>query len=91
MTFHDLRSTGITWAAIRGDDALKIRSRSGLSPYQTMLLYVREAEVMHEDFGDVFRPFRTTWWGRLQWAKFGPMAQEAPQECRQNASVRGRI
>lgn len=54
MTFHDLRATGITWAAIRGDDAMKIMARSGHTQYQTMLGYVREAEVAREGFGEVF-------------------------------------
>lgn len=54
MTFHDLRATGITWAAIRGDDALKIMARSGHTEYGTMMIYVREAEVIRENFGDVF-------------------------------------
>ena len=54
MTFHDLRATGITWAAIRGDDALKIMSRSGHSEYQTLLSYIREAEVIREGFGETF-------------------------------------
>jgi len=56
ITFHDLRATGITWAAIRGDDALKIMSRSGHVTHSTMLIYVREAEVLREtgSFGVVF-------------------------------------
>ena len=54
MTFHDLRATGITWAAIRGDDALKIMARSGHTEYQTLMAYVREAEVIREGFGTVF-------------------------------------
>jgi len=54
MTFHDLRATGITWAAIRGDDAMKIMSRSGHSEYQTMLGYVRETEVVRDGLGEAF-------------------------------------
>ncbi len=54
LTFHDLRASGITWAAIRGDDPLKIMSRSGHTEYSTMLMYVREAEVVRDDFGEVF-------------------------------------
>ena len=27
LRFHDLRGTGLTWMAIRGDDVLKIRRR----------------------------------------------------------------
>ena len=29
LRFHDLRSTGLTWMAIRGDDPLKIQQRAG--------------------------------------------------------------
>jgi integrase len=29
MTFHDLRSTGMTWMAVRGDEPLKIKQRAG--------------------------------------------------------------
>lgn len=29
MTFHDLRATGLTWMAVRGDDPLRIKHRAG--------------------------------------------------------------
>jgi integrase len=29
ITFHDLRATGITWCAVRGDDPLRIKQRAG--------------------------------------------------------------
>jgi len=45
MTFHDLRATGITWAAIRGDDALKIQKRAGHTDPNTTQIYIREAEI----------------------------------------------
>jgi integrase-like protein len=54
MTWHDLRATGITWLAIRGDDPLKIMSRAGHASFSTTQIYVREAENLREGFGDVF-------------------------------------
>ncbi len=55
IRFHDLRATGITWMAIRGDDAAKIHRRAGHKSFQTTLGYIRMAEVLQEaNFGDVF-------------------------------------
>lgn len=54
ITFHDLRATGITWCAVRGDDALKIKQRAGHSGFGTTEGYIREAENMREGFGVVF-------------------------------------
>jgi len=54
ITFHDLRATGITWLAVRGDDPLKIKSRAGHSDFKTTELYIREAEVLRDGFGEVF-------------------------------------
>jgi integrase len=54
MTFHDLRATGITWMAIRGDDPLRIQQRAGHEDFATTQGYVREAENIREGFGDVF-------------------------------------
>ncbi|HEY1954280.1 MAG TPA: site-specific integrase [Polyangiaceae bacterium] len=56
ITFHDLRATGITWCAVRGDDALKIKQRAGHSGFATTEGYIREAENMCEGFGTVFPP-----------------------------------
>jgi integrase len=56
MTFYDLRATGITWMAIRGDDPLKIMHRAGHSDFKTTQLYVREAEAIRGGFGAVFPP-----------------------------------
>jgi hypothetical protein len=42
MTFHDLRATGLTWLAIRGDDPLKIKQRAGHSAFTTTEGYIRE-------------------------------------------------
>ena len=54
ITFHDLRATGITWCAVRGDDALKIKQRAGHASFSTTEGYIREAENMRAGFGDVF-------------------------------------
>lgn len=56
ITFHDLRATGTTWAAIRGDDPLKIMHRAGHRDLATTTLYVREAENVRRGFGQVFPP-----------------------------------
>jgi integrase len=44
ITFHDLRATGITWMAIRGDDHLRIQARAGHASFSTTQGYIREAE-----------------------------------------------
>ncbi len=54
ITFHDLRATGITWMAIRGDDVWKITQRAGHVRIETTQGYVREAENLKAGFGEVF-------------------------------------
>ena len=54
ITFHDLRATGITWAAVRGDDRLRIKQRAGHASFSTTEVYIREAENLRDGFGDVF-------------------------------------
>ncbi|MFO0563843.1 MAG: site-specific integrase [Polyangiales bacterium] len=54
LTFHDLRATGITWRAVRGDDALKIQRDAGHTSLDTTQRYIREASVYAEGFGEVF-------------------------------------
>ena len=56
ITFHDLRATGLTWMAIRGDEPLRIMQRAGHENFQTTQLYVREAEAIRDGFGEVFPP-----------------------------------
>ena len=56
ITFHDLRATGLTWMAIRGDEPLRIMQRAGHESFATTRLYVREAEAIREGFGEVFPP-----------------------------------
>ncbi len=54
MTWHDLRATGLTWLAVRGDDPLKIKQRAGHATFSTTAGYIREAEAQRVGFGDVF-------------------------------------
>jgi integrase len=54
ITFHDLRASGLTWMAIRGDDPLKIQQRAGHADFNTTQGYIRTAEAVREGFG---RPF----------------------------------
>lgn len=56
ITAHDLRSTGITWAIIRGDSHSMVQRRAGHTHFGTTDDYVREAEVVREGFGEVFPP-----------------------------------
>jgi integrase len=56
MTFYDLRGTGITWCAVRGDDPLKIMSRAGHEDFTTTQGYIREAENLAVSIGTPFPP-----------------------------------
>jgi len=56
ITFHDLRATGITWMAIRGDEAMKVMHRAGHEDIKTTMIYVREAEPLDFMREDVFPP-----------------------------------
>jgi integrase len=56
ITFYDLRATGITWMALRGDEPLKIMYRAGHQHFRTTQGYVRAAEELVHAIGsgDVF-------------------------------------
>jgi integrase len=54
LTFHDLRATGITWCAVRGDDPLRIKQRAGHRSFSTTERYIREAENLRAGFGTPF-------------------------------------
>ena len=56
ITFHDLRATGVTWCAVRGDDPLRIKQRAGHASFSTTEIYIREAENLRQGFGAVFPP-----------------------------------
>jgi integrase len=53
IRFYDLRATGITWMAIRGDEPLRIMQRAGHTEFSTTMGYVRAAETL----GSVGEPF----------------------------------
>jgi hypothetical protein len=57
IRFHDLRSTGLTWLALRGDDPLKIQYRAGHQDFEMTQVYIRTAENLRttgEAIGDLF-------------------------------------
>jgi hypothetical protein len=70
IRFHDLRATGITWMAVRGDAPQVIQSRAVHTDYTTTLGYIREAETLAAGFGEVFPalPALGTGWAK-HWAK----------------------
>ena len=56
ITFYDLRATGITWCAVRGDEVLRLQQRAGHEDVATTQGYVREAENLRAHYGAVFAP-----------------------------------
>ncbi|MRG98549.1 tyrosine-type recombinase/integrase [Polyangium spumosum] len=56
MTFHDLRATGITWMAMRGDTPHVIMQRAGHQNFNSTLVYIREGEALRGNVGEVFPP-----------------------------------
>jgi integrase len=45
LNFHDLRHTGITWRAVRGDEPLKIERAAGHDDLKTTQRYINEAQT----------------------------------------------
>jgi len=56
ITFHNLRDTGLTWMAIRGDDPLRIQWRAGHTQFATTQGYIAQAKRLAVGFGAVFPP-----------------------------------
>jgi hypothetical protein len=57
VTFYDLRATGITWMALRGDNPLTIKQRAGHRRFETTEGYIREAENLRAaNPGEPFPP-----------------------------------
>ena len=56
IVFHDLRATGITWMAVRGDEPLRIKQRAGHQSFSTTEGYIHEAENLARGFGEPFPP-----------------------------------
>jgi hypothetical protein len=55
VSFHDLRHTGITWRAVRGDDPLKVMRAAGHDDLRTTQRYINEAQTFEgASFGTPF-------------------------------------
>lgn len=60
LTFHDLRSTCLTFMAVRGDPTLTIAARAGHSTSKQTEEYVKTAgELNRSRFGEIFAPLPT--------------------------------
>ena len=56
ISFHDLRHTGITWRAVRGDEPLKVMRAAGHDDLRTTQRYINEAQTFEgPSFGLPFR------------------------------------
>ncbi len=80
LTFHDLRATGATWAAMRGDDPLRIMHRAGHRDLQTTMLYVRAAENLRREKATPFPPLPASLIGHVSSDSRNPVSQEVSQE-----------
>jgi integrase len=57
MRFHDLRATGITWMAMRGDDAIDIQALAGHKSIVTTEKYIRRVRrIRGASWGEPFPP-----------------------------------
>jgi hypothetical protein len=52
ITWHDLRVTGATWMAVRGNGPLKIKQRCGHPTFSATEIDIRQREAMREGFGE---------------------------------------
>jgi hypothetical protein len=94
ITFHDLRATGITWMAIRGDEPIKIMRRAGHENMSTTMGYVREAENLTTAIGEPFpalpepivSPDESPE-GPAQWAKLRERTWEIQRPQRDSTSM----
>jgi integrase len=57
MRFHDLRATGITYLALRGDSDNEVRDRAGHTDFKTTLEYIRRGQ--HAAGARIGDPFGT--------------------------------
>lgn len=69
LSWHDLRATGLTWMAVRGDEPLKIMQRAGHTNFQTTQIYVRTAEAIRDGFGSPFPPLPASLFGPGDWPR----------------------
>jgi integrase len=56
MTLHDLRTTGITWMAVRGDPALTMMARAGHHAVEQTKQYTDGAALVRRVYDQVFPP-----------------------------------
>jgi len=56
IRFHDLRATGITYMAIRGDSDQDVRERAGHADFETTLLYIRRGHLALSS-AEIGRPY----------------------------------
>lgn len=57
LSAHDLRHSGITWRAVRGDDHLKVQRAAGHDDLRTTQRYINEAQTFEGSaFGEPFPP-----------------------------------
>lgn len=56
IRLHDLRATGITYLAIRGDSDDDVRERAGHSDFETTRLYLRRGKRVGAEIGVPFAP-----------------------------------
>jgi hypothetical protein len=83
LTWHDLRATGLTWLAIRGDDPLKIKQRAGHAAFSTTEIYVREAEAVREAFDPPFPSLPVS----LQVSRFA--SEDSPMQPKRSGFMSG--
>ena len=93
LNFHDLRHTGITWRAVRGDEPLKVQRAAGHDDLATTQRYINEAQTFEGvRFGQPFPPVALSslvGFG-LSFGFLAPaMADGAGFSCESLASLRG--
>lgn len=54
MRMHDLRTSGITWMAVRGGEPLTIMARAGHHDIETTLGYISQAALVRRGYGEPF-------------------------------------
>lgn len=54
LRWYDLRATGLTWRAVRGDSPVKIQRGAGHTEPKTTGGYIRQADSLNPAFGEPF-------------------------------------
>jgi integrase len=72
MTWYDLRATGITWRAVRGDSPMRIQYDAGHKLFATTQGYIRAGEAFAaESFGEAFAALPSCLFGDDKYAFAG--------------------